>query len=188
MTGEVLIRGQVTDRATGRPLSGVSVDLYRIAGSGEVTSQPLETAVSAEDGSYRFQEVEPGGFRIEPRWKELSGPGPLVILAPGADSAHELRSPIPRKPAKLRVRFTDERGKPVPGVLLRVSNPRTGETFSRDSGARSEVSVDIFARERYELSADRVLPGVTRQVVSGSVSLQNAGETNDVKIVLRRLP
>jgi hypothetical protein len=167
---------------------GVVVDLYRFSESGELASQPIETVVSAEDGTYRFEPAKPGGYRIEPRWKQPSGPGPLMILAPGAHSTHELRLPIPRKPAKLRVRFTDGDGTPMSGVLLRVYNPRTGETFSHDSGTRSEVASDIFAREQYDLTADRTLPGATRQVVSGSASISLANDTNDVTIVLRPLP
>lgn len=188
MSGKAWIQGRVTERATGRPLEGVSIDLFRILESGEVAPQPLQTAVSAKDGSYRFQELEPGAFRIEPRWNPPSGPGPSAILNAGGEVTQDLQLPIPCRLATLRVKFRDGSGKPVTGVLLRVYNPRTGETFSHESGSRSEVTSQIFAGDRYEVSGDRTLPGVPREVMSGSVAISLAGDTNDVTIVLLPLP
>lgn len=184
---DVHFRGRVKDRATGKPFADIpfadiKVALYRIDGS-----QKVATATTDEDGSYDFPPVPPGDYRVEvEREGQESGPGPLVSARDGEEFNHELRLPFRRKGAKLRVRFTDDAGNPAAGILLRVTNSRTGEGFSLESGELAEVTGDIFLDETYELWAARMVPGLS-PVVSGSAVIPSAKAANDLTIVLRRV-
>ncbi|WP_407149658.1 hydrolase [Bradyrhizobium sp. ORS 86] len=118
-----LVTGTPGGVPTNRPVSGASVDIYRVsAETGERIGTPLHSSQTGSDGRW-------GPAQVDPTW-----PLEFVLTAPNAVTTHIYRSPFPRSSDIVHLRAA----RPLlpadagAGAVIMMSRPRGYFGLPRD--------------------------------------------------------
>jgi hypothetical protein len=122
---EVRLSGLVTGTPggvqTNRPVSGASVDVYRVsADTGERIGGPIHSSQSGADGRW-------GPARVEPAWYLE-----IVLTSTGSPTTHFYRSPFPRSSDIVHLRAARPFGPADAGAVVLMSRPRGYFGLPRD--------------------------------------------------------
>jgi hypothetical protein len=123
----VRLSGLVTDTPggvpTNRPVSGASVDVYRVsAETGERTGGPIHSSQTGADGRW-------GPAQVDPNWYLE-----IVLASPGSVVTHFYRSPFPRSSDIVHLRAARPLGPADAGAgaIVLMSRPRGYFGLPRD--------------------------------------------------------
>jgi pimeloyl-ACP methyl ester carboxylesterase len=124
---EVRLSGLVTGTPggvqTNRPVSGASVDVYRVSGdTSERIGSPIHSAQTAADGRW-------GPAKVDPSWYLE-----IVLTSPGSTTTHFYRSPFPRSSEIVHLRAARPLGAAdaEAGSVVLMSRPRGYFGLPRD--------------------------------------------------------
>src|SRR3954467_15414651 len=124
---EVRLSGLVTGTPggvqTNRPVSGASVDVYRVSGdTSERIGSPIHSAQTAADGRW-------GPAKVDPSWYLE-----IVLTSPGSTTTHFYRSPFPRSSEIVHLRAARPLGPADAGAgaVVLMSRPRGYFGLPRD--------------------------------------------------------
>jgi hypothetical protein len=160
---EVRLRGLVTatpgDLATNRPVTGASVEIYRVSSdTGERIGGTIHTSQTGADGRW-------GPAQVDPSW-HLE----MVLTSPGSVTTHYYRSPFPRSSDIVHLRAARALGPADAGAgaVLLMTRPRGYFGLPRDvvvfdgkepADVKAGVPTDAISTVR--LSAEEVGRPVT---------------------------
>jgi protocatechuate 3,4-dioxygenase beta subunit len=173
-TGEV--RGRITEKETGQPLSRAIVRLHRVDGSERLTTRTNEAGfyrfVGLAPGEYRDGIVEAGEFRATHVYGVLgdaSRPGRPILLEAG--EVREMNVALPRAHA-ISVRVVDEWGDPLSGLRLTAYSADDGRT----AAAPMNHTTDDHGRLRvFGLPSGRYIVCAEAHFVGSSSSRRREG-------------
>lgn len=137
-----IVRGRVTDAATGQPLANASVTLEATSGEGRSSAG----ARSGADGTYEFKMVRSGSYVLGAKldgYEELWTPAaPLA-----EETAVEARDLVMHSASGPVVRAVNAAGIPMPSVLVFVATPSgvRAAGITRDDG-RLALAIDADER------------------------------------------
>jgi pimeloyl-ACP methyl ester carboxylesterase len=124
---EVKLSGLVTGTpggvVTNRPVSGATVEIYRVAPeTGERTGGPVHSSQTGADGRWGPAQVEPGWY-LE-----------IVLTSAGSPTTHIYRSPFPRSSEIVHLRAARPLGPAdaVAGAVVLMTRPRGYFGLPRD--------------------------------------------------------
>lgn len=159
------IRGTVRGM-DGKPLEGVTIQVFGFTDRGRRESSPLRTAVTGAGGTYQAQPLPSGQYVVgvnasmysdeDPYPPTLHGGGQSVYLSEaGSVEGIDLTLPAPRMPVQLRVSVLTTDGKPHKGARVRLDTPAGVQRwFSRgETDENGEVVAPVYAGERYKVTA-----------------------------------
>jgi len=136
-----VFEGLVRDSVTGQPVPKASIQLMR----GE--KQPAYSGTTKPDGTFRFEEIAPGDYRIDIRRPGYADAALVSRFTAGKDVTG---AAIDLEPwASVTGRVTDADGDPVPGAQVLVID-RPGATT--ETGAHGEYRLRSVAG-RYSIAA-----------------------------------
>ena len=118
-----LVTGTPGGVQTNRPVSGASVDVYRVsAESGERSGGPVHSSQTGADGRW-------GPAQVDPTWYLE-----IVLTSPGSTTTHFYRSPFPRSSDILHLRAARALGPADAGAgaVVLMSRPRGYFGLPRD--------------------------------------------------------
>ena len=118
-----LVTGTPGGVQTNRPVSGASVDVYRVsADTGERSGGPVHSSQTAADGRW-------GPAQVDPSWYLE-----IVLTSPGSTTTHFYRSPFPRSSDILHLRAARALGPADAGAgaVVMMSRPRGYFGLPRD--------------------------------------------------------
>ena len=118
-----LVTGTPGGVQTNRPVSGASVDVYRVsADTGERSGGPVHSSQTAADGRW-------GPAQVDPTWYLE-----IVLTSPGSTTTHFYRSPFPRSSDILHLRAARALGPADAGAgaVVMMSRPRGYFGLPRD--------------------------------------------------------
>ncbi len=118
-----LVTGTPGGVQTNRPVSGASVDVYRVsAETGERMGTPLHNSQTGADGRW-------GPALVDPTWYLE-----IVLTSPGSLTTHHYRSPFPRSSDVVHLRAARPMGPADAGagVVILMSRPRGYFGLPRD--------------------------------------------------------
>jgi hypothetical protein len=125
--GQVKLSGLVTGTPggvqTNRPVSGATVDVYRVsAESGERSGGPIHSSQTGADGRW-------GPAQVDPSWYLE-----IVLTSPGSTTTHFYRSPFPRSSDIVHLRAARALGPADAGAgaVVLMSRPRGYFGLPRD--------------------------------------------------------
>lgn len=135
------IRGAVRDKVTGAPVRGATVILTEVRGEERLA------AGTADDGTFRFPEVEPGRYHLmaeasgylQAWWGQGTAERQPLVLQPGQRITDATIRLMPA--GSISGRVEDETGRPVADVEVRpiVADEQAGRP---DYGARCSITDD----------------------------------------------
>jgi hypothetical protein len=118
-----LVTGTPGGVVTNRPVSGASVDVYRVsAETGERSGGPIHSSQTGADGRW-------GPAQVDPSWYLE-----IVLTSPGSTTTHFYRSPFPRSSEIVHLRAARALGPADAGagVVVLMSRPRGYFGLPRD--------------------------------------------------------
>ncbi|MBR1223442.1 MULTISPECIES: hydrolase [unclassified Bradyrhizobium] len=118
-----LVTGTPTGVQTNRPVSGATVDVYRVsAETGERSGGPIHSSQTGADGRW-------GPAQVDPSWYLE-----IVLTSPHATTTHSYRSPFPRSSDILHLRAARPLGSADSGAgaVVLMSRPRGYFGLPRD--------------------------------------------------------
>jgi Lipase C-terminal domain/Lipase (class 2) len=118
-----LVTGTPGGVQTNRPVSGASVDVYRVsAETGERSGGPIHTSQTGADGRW-------GPAQVDPSWYLE-----IVLTSPGSTTTHFYRSPFPRSSDIVHLRAARPLGPADAGAgaVVLMSRPRGYFGLPRD--------------------------------------------------------
>jgi hypothetical protein len=118
-----LVTGTPGGVQTNRPVSGASVDIYRVsADTGERSGGPIHSSQTSADGRW-------GPAQVDPSWYLE-----MVLTSPGSTTTHFYRSPFPRSSdiVHLRAARALGSGDAGAGAVVLMSRPRGYFGLPRD--------------------------------------------------------
>jgi pimeloyl-ACP methyl ester carboxylesterase len=118
-----LVTGTPGGVVTNRPVSGASVDVYRVsAETGERSGGPIHSSQTGADGRW-------GPAKVDPTWYLE-----IVLTSPGSTTTHFYRSPFPRSSDIVHLRAVRSLGPADAGAgaVILMSRPRGYFGLPRD--------------------------------------------------------
>lgn len=123
-----VVRGQVMEYETGRPLAGAAVSLA----SGPGGTRGIGTRVTGSDGTFLFRSVPPGSYRLVVTLMGYRETRDTLPVGPGSEL--DLSLPMSVSPIQLEalVVVSERRDPWFPGGFHQRRETRTGSFFDRE--------------------------------------------------------
>ena len=142
-------RGEVVDQATGRPIEGAQVSIEYVGK--ELDETPQATTTTDAEGTFFFENVPPGPYRVTLRLDEYRDYETEIDLAPGEEERVTYKPQAAPVNYQITVREAGTRT-PLPGIEAELTEVQSAQVVRRDfTGEGGRLGFRGLTPGRYRL-------------------------------------